>query len=103
MDRLVTNPGQQYTADVDMALVEKYARSGPRYTSYPTAPQFGEQFPIESYLADARSHQLGALSRKLFVPKKVHRDNSSYRKSSYDNVRIQKVRTQMFVRVKKFV
>ncbi len=63
MDKLVEKPGRQ-----DMALVEKYARSGPRYTSYPTAPQFGEQFPLEDYYGDARSHQLGSLSLYVHIP-----------------------------------
>ena len=62
MDKLVTNAGQ------DMALIEKYARSGPRYTSYPTAPQFGESFPVDDYLRDARSHQLGSLSLYVHIP-----------------------------------
>lgn len=30
-------------------LVEKYDRPGPRYTSYPTAPQFSDQFDAASY------------------------------------------------------
>lgn len=30
-------------------LVEKYDRPGPRYTSYPTAPQFSDQFNAGSY------------------------------------------------------
>jgi len=28
----------------DQQLVEKYSGSGPRYTSYPTAPEFSETF-----------------------------------------------------------
>ncbi len=63
MDKLVTHSCQQ-----DMALVEKYARSGPRYTSYPTAPQFGEQFPVDSYLTEARGHHLGPLSLYVHIP-----------------------------------
>lgn len=31
-------------------LARKYARQGPRYTSYPTAPQFSDQFQISEYL-----------------------------------------------------
>ncbi|RMH78898.1 MAG: oxygen-independent coproporphyrinogen III oxidase [Calditrichaeota bacterium] len=30
--------------DVDLALLQKYSRPGPRYTSYPTAPHFHEGF-----------------------------------------------------------
>ena len=29
---------------IDRGLLERYNRPGPRYTSYPTAPQFREQF-----------------------------------------------------------
>lgn len=31
------------------ALVEKYDRPGPRYTSYPTAPQFHQAFALDDY------------------------------------------------------
>jgi len=33
-----------------MALATKYARPGPRYTSYPTAPHFRADFPRDEYL-----------------------------------------------------
>ena len=33
------------------ALVEKYDRPGPRYTSYPTAPQFHQAFAEDDYLS----------------------------------------------------
>jgi oxygen-independent coproporphyrinogen-3 oxidase len=33
----------------DMELAAKYACQGPRYTSYPTAPQFRQDFPLEQY------------------------------------------------------
>ncbi|WP_434557337.1 oxygen-independent coproporphyrinogen III oxidase [Pseudomonas sp. Z4-20] len=40
------------------ALVEKYDRPGPRYTSYPTAPQFHQAFAMDEYRQAARrSHQ----------------------------------------------
>jgi oxygen-independent coproporphyrinogen-3 oxidase len=35
----------------DMDLAAKYACAGPRYTSYPTAPQFRADFPLDQYLA----------------------------------------------------
>ena len=40
-----STPGQ----NDEMALAEKYACQGPRYTSYPTAPQFNPDFPQEQY------------------------------------------------------
>ncbi len=36
--------------DFDLAKFKKYDRPGPRYTSYPTAPQFNEKFTAENYL-----------------------------------------------------
>ncbi|XKE45378.1 oxygen-independent coproporphyrinogen III oxidase [Halomonas organivorans] len=42
----------------DRPLVEKYDRPGPRYTSYPTAPQFHAAFAEDEYRAAAeRSHR----------------------------------------------
>ena len=29
---------------IDFKKFEKYSRPGPRYTSYPTAPEFSEEF-----------------------------------------------------------
>ena len=45
------------------ALVSKYAGNGPRYTSYPTAPQLREDFDLESFLADC-----GASSKSCQSP-----------------------------------
>ena len=39
----------------DQALIEKYDYAGPRYTSYPTAPQFHEGFGEAEYRAAAAS------------------------------------------------
>jgi len=36
--------------EINVDLVKKYDRPGPRYTSYPTAPQFTEKFTNENYL-----------------------------------------------------
>lgn len=36
--------------NIDLDLVRKYDKPGPRYTSYPTAPQFHEDFKSDSYL-----------------------------------------------------
>ncbi|MEP5766590.1 MAG: oxygen-independent coproporphyrinogen III oxidase [Halieaceae bacterium] len=53
MERLVTRPGQ-----IDQALVNKYSGNGPRYTSYPTAPQFSEEFAVDPYIADQTATRL---------------------------------------------
>ena len=41
---------------VDLDLIRKYDVPGPRYTSYPTAVQFSEDFSRDQLLADLRSH-----------------------------------------------
>ncbi len=35
--------------DIDLDLIKKYDKPGPRYTSYPTAPHFNESFTPEDY------------------------------------------------------
>ncbi len=54
----------------DEALIKRYNQSGPRYTSYPTAVQFEEQFGIEDYKAAAqRSNDSGrGLSLYFHIP-----------------------------------
>ncbi len=36
--------------EIDLNLIKKYDKPGPRYTSYPTAPQFNESFTAENFL-----------------------------------------------------
>jgi len=38
--------------DIDIDLIKKYDKPGPRYTSYPTAPHFNESFTHENYLEE---------------------------------------------------
>lgn len=50
------------------ALVEKYDRPGPRYTSYPTAPQFSDEFNQVSYAQAAlMSNQAPAKPLSVYV------------------------------------
>lgn len=43
---------------IDLDLIRKYDKPGPRYTSYPTAPQFSETFTHEDFLSEiARTNQ----------------------------------------------
>ncbi len=54
-----------------LLLAQKYACNGPRYTSYPTAPQFRDDFPLDQYLQWQRSHgddQRAPLSLYLHIP-----------------------------------
>ena len=54
----------------DLALIRKYDHAGPRYTSYPTAPQFHDGFGEEGYRAAAtRSNESGRpLSLYFHIP-----------------------------------
>jgi oxygen-independent coproporphyrinogen-3 oxidase len=55
----------------DMELAAKYACQGPRYTSYPTAPQFRQDFPLEQYRnwqGKDGFHKRAPLSLYLHVP-----------------------------------
>lgn len=36
--------------EINLDVIKKYDKPGPRYTSYPTAPQFNESFTSEKYL-----------------------------------------------------
>ncbi|MCP5061738.1 MAG: oxygen-independent coproporphyrinogen III oxidase [Ignavibacteriae bacterium] len=40
--------------NIDIDLVRKYNRPGPRYTSYPTAPQFHENFSAQNYIDEIK-------------------------------------------------
>jgi oxygen-independent coproporphyrinogen-3 oxidase len=40
--------------DWDLALIQKYNYSGPRYTSYPTALEFSEDYGTEAFKGRAR-------------------------------------------------
>ncbi len=41
---------QSQTLNIDIDLLKKYAVSGPRYTSYPTAPLFSDTFGVPDYI-----------------------------------------------------
>lgn len=49
------------------ALVEKYDRPGPRYTSYPTAPQFHQAFAVDDYRSAAVASNQAAQPKPLSV------------------------------------
>src|SRR5690606_41816432 len=49
----------------DRALIEKYDPPGPRYTSYPTAPQFHQAFAMDDYAAAAKASNAEAAPKTL--------------------------------------
>lgn len=57
-----------FAAELDLA--RKYATQGPRYTSYPTAPQFNTAFcqPGQDWLATAASESAAPLSLYVHLP-----------------------------------
>ena len=59
---------------IDAALLQRYDRPGPRYTSYPTAVEFNEGFTAEDY--DSRLARLGSaqcISLYIHLPFCEHR------------------------------
>ena len=51
--------------EVDLDLIAKLDRNGPRYTSYPTADRFVEAFDANAYAAWARRRNTGGAHRPL--------------------------------------
>jgi oxygen-independent coproporphyrinogen-3 oxidase len=49
------------------ALLEKYSKPGPRYTSYPTAPYFQPSFTEADCLAELRATQDQGRDLSLYV------------------------------------
>lgn len=49
----------------DEALIKRYDKSGPRYTSYPTAVQFHTEFTVETYKDIAQKSNMGAERKPL--------------------------------------
>ena len=56
-----------HTPRFNRALVEKYDRPGPRYTSYPTAPQFHQAFAIDDYRSAAQETNEAPAPKPLSV------------------------------------
>ena len=52
--------GNNGVMKVDVDLLTKYGRPGPRYTSYPTAPQFNDKFGPEDYRSEIVETNKGA-------------------------------------------
>ncbi len=59
------NNASTLTLDVDLELIGKLDRNGPRYTSYPTADRFVEAFGAERYASWASRRNLGGVQRAL--------------------------------------
>lgn len=53
--------------EVDLDLIRRMDRNGPRYTSYPTADRFIEAFGAEAYSAWVKRRNIGGIRRALSV------------------------------------
>ncbi len=51
--------------EVDLDLIRRLDKNGPRYTSYPTADRFVEAFNAETYSNWAAKREIGGISRPL--------------------------------------
>ncbi|MDH4283823.1 MAG: oxygen-independent coproporphyrinogen III oxidase [Gallionellaceae bacterium] len=51
--------------EVDLELIRRLDKNGPRYTSYPTADRFVEEFNAESYRNWVAKREIGGISRPL--------------------------------------
>ncbi|EFX91464.1 coproporphyrinogen III oxidase [Actinobacillus ureae] len=52
----------------DLALIQKYNQSGPRYTSYPTALEFSESYTDDDFKAAAERYPNRPLSLYVHIP-----------------------------------
>jgi len=51
--------------EVDLDLIRRLDKNGPRYTSYPTADRFSDAFTAESYVQWMRKRETGGANRPL--------------------------------------
>jgi oxygen-independent coproporphyrinogen-3 oxidase len=58
---------QQTPFDIDLDLIRRLDRNGPRYTSYPTADHFDEAFGPEAYRTAVARRNIGGLRRALSI------------------------------------
>ncbi|MBK4715411.1 MULTISPECIES: oxygen-independent coproporphyrinogen III oxidase [Tenebrionibacter/Tenebrionicola group] len=58
----------EQTIDWDLALIQKYNYSGPRYTSYPTALEFSETFGDAQFAQAAARYPSRPLSLYIHIP-----------------------------------
>jgi len=56
----------EQTLEFDLELIHRYDKSGPRYTSYPTAVQFHEGFDDQSYIEAARASNASGRPLSLY-------------------------------------
>jgi oxygen-independent coproporphyrinogen-3 oxidase len=55
------------SVEIDLDLIRRFDRTGPRYTSYPTADRFVDAFGPDAYRAWAERRNIGGLQRGLSI------------------------------------
>jgi oxygen-independent coproporphyrinogen III oxidase len=63
--RLQQHSGMNPSLHFDTSLLRRYDRPGPRYTSYPTAPQFTDAFKESEFRTQARASNDDPIPRQL--------------------------------------
>ena len=58
---------KQQNVEVDLELIAKLDRNGPRYTSYPTADRFSESFDAANYVSWAERRNVAGAHRPLSI------------------------------------
>jgi len=59
-------PGDDFSSiEVDLELIRRLDKNGPRYTSYPTADRFVEAFAADSYQHWLQKRNIGGINRPL--------------------------------------
>src|SRR5262245_24783864 len=53
--------------DIDLDLIRRFDRHGPRYTSYPTADRFTESFNARAYESWLARRNVGGITRPLEI------------------------------------
>ncbi len=61
----MTAPVEHLPFQVDLDLIRRFDRNGPRYTSYPTADRFVEAFGPDTYRSWAGNRNIGGIHRAL--------------------------------------
>jgi oxygen-independent coproporphyrinogen-3 oxidase len=64
-------------SQIDIGLLRKYDRPGPRYTSYPTAPVFNETFTAEDYRRAIMENNSPYSRSDLYAGEEPHRGISA--------------------------
>ena len=58
-------PGPELSLEVDLELIRRLDRNGPRYTSYPTADRFMEAYGPDTYAGWVKRRNIGGVERGL--------------------------------------